>query len=52
MVNKVIGIYKIYFRDENGVLHVTIANDPAEIRPPNVVVKVESNRPTGCFKCC
>ena len=51
-MEKVIGNYKVYFKDEQGALRVAIVNDVNEIKPPNEIVKVEKNRPQGCFKCC
>jgi hypothetical protein len=51
-MEKVVGIYKVYFKDTNGALRVAIVNSVDEIKAPNVVVKVEKNRPSGCFKCC
>jgi hypothetical protein len=51
-VDKVIGIYRVYFRDASGAMRLAIVNDVKEIKSPNQVVKVEKNRPDRCFKCC
>jgi len=51
-MEKVIGIYKVFFKDKNGAMRVSLVNDPAEIKPPNKIIRIEKNRPGGCFKCC
>ena len=51
-MEKVIAIYKVFFKDKDGTMRVSLVNDPAEIKPPNKIVKVEKNRPERCFKCC
>lgn len=44
--------FRVYYKDENGVRRVRLVNDVSEIEKSCEIIKVESTRPAGVFKCC